>query len=180
MAPISPDPSEVLSTAYQEYARALLRHCCFRRFRQEDAEEIVQETFARTWEYLTAGKQIQNLKVFLYQVVNNLIVDRVRKRKGREEVSLDALQEIGFDIGQDRTEKLQRRLDMRTVLLKFRELERREHDLLVMRYIDELMPAEIAVIMDLPVNTVSVRLHRALKKLSSYLEYGGVRALGGA
>ena len=118
----------------------------------------------RTWEYLRAGKQVENMKTFLYRVANNLIVDEIRRRKRKEEVSLDALHEMGFDPGHDDVERLQERLDVWKTLL---EVEKpKEVDLLVMRYINGMRPSDIALATGLAPNTVAVRLHRIVKQLS--------------
>ena len=98
-------PTEIIASAHDKYAHSLFKHCCYRRFSHEDSEELVQEAFLNVWEYLKSGKKIENLKAFLYQVLNNLIVDKVRKGKLDRKISLDALQEQGFDL-EERDKKM--------------------------------------------------------------------------
>src|SRR5579863_136343 len=66
--------------AYQHYADAIYRHCYFRVYNKELAEDLTQETFIKTWKYITEGKEIKNLKAFLYKVAVNLIIDNSRKK----------------------------------------------------------------------------------------------------
>ena len=92
-----------ISDAYTQYAAALSKHCRYRMRDEQDADEVVQDTFINAYEYLSRGKKIDNVKVFLYSIANNLIVDWARRNKSRKqkELSLDALSENGFDIGGD-------------------------------------------------------------------------------
>src|SRR3989344_280465 len=85
--------------AYDEHADALFRHCLIRVRDREIAKDIVQETFSRTWKYLSEGKEVDYIRAFLYRVANNLIVDGSRKKKTS---SLDALmEEDGFEIADE-------------------------------------------------------------------------------
>ena len=67
--------------AYDEYSDALFRHCMIRVRDRDVAKDIVQETFSRTWLYLSEGKKVEYIRAFLYRVANNLIVDGARKKK---------------------------------------------------------------------------------------------------
>ena len=168
-------PADIIALAHDKYSHSLFKHCCYRRFSREDSEELVQEAFLSVWEYLDNGKEIENLKAFLYQVLNNLIVDRVRKGKLERKISLDALQEQGFDLEErdrkDETLKLQERFEARKILKALKDSgSKEEHDLLRMRYIHGLMPSDIASKTGVSSNTISVRLHRAIKKVTSFLD----------
>ena len=68
------DLQEGFLNAYDAYADAIYRHCFFRVFSKERAEELAQETFMKTWEYVARGNVIENYKAFLYRVTNNLII----------------------------------------------------------------------------------------------------------
>jgi RNA polymerase sigma factor (sigma-70 family) len=163
----------IISLAYDQYSDDLFRHCRYRRFEPEDAEEVVQEVFLSVWLYLKEGNDIENMRAFLYKVTNNLIVDRVRKRKIERKISLDEMQEKGIELKEPRNEvrSSQQRIDVRSLLQKlYSQGSMEDHKLLSMRYFDGLMPADIASRMGIAPNTISVRLHRALKKVSTFLE----------
>lgn len=166
-----------LETAYGVLAEDLYRHCRFRKLPKEDAEEIVQDTFVNACTYIRQGNSILNTRLFLFRVANNLIVDWARRRKVRieKEVSLDELQEHGFDVenGHDEAGHLRRRLSAKRILTASRKLNADDHALLKMRYIDGLMPADISSRIGVSPNVVSVRLHRALKGISSVIQHAG-------
>jgi len=152
---------------YDDLADPIFRHCFFRVSDREKAKDIMQETFTRTWEYLAKGETVKNLKAFVYRVANNLIIDSYRKKK---EDSLDRMQEDGFDIGVDEREKIMDMLSGREVIALMADLGDKYREVIVMRYIDDLMPREIAEIIGESENVISVRLHRGLRQLRDIIK----------
>lgn len=126
----------------------------------------MQETFLKAWEYLRSGQDVRNLRAFLYRVANNLIIDETRKRR---EQSLEALQESGFDPAGSSGEEITRGPDDRRVLETLGKLSKESRELVIMRYIDELKPRDIAQILGVAANTASVRIHRAMAELKELL-----------
>jgi RNA polymerase sigma-70 factor, ECF subfamily len=149
--------------AYDTYADAIFRHCYYRLFDRERARDIMQDTFMRAWEYMGKGEKVDNIRALLYRIANNLIIDYVRKKK---ETSLDAMQEDGFDPAtDDDMAHAAERLDGAQAVQALQQLDDSHREVLVMRYVNGLEPAEIAKITGESANTVSVRLHRGLRKL---------------
>jgi RNA polymerase sigma-70 factor, ECF subfamily len=159
--------SALIEEAYTNYADAIFRHCYFRLFQREKAKELMQETFLKALQYLQKGNTVENLRAFLYTTANHLIIDFVRKKS---ETSLDALLEDGFDptgAGDTGAEASLEHQQMQKILSS---LERDERQLITMRYIDELKPQEMANILNLSPNVISVRLHRAMLQLKKLLK----------
>lgn len=149
---------------YDAYADALFRHCYIRVRDREVAKDIVQETFTRTWQYLSSGKQVPHLRAFLYRVANNLIVDGVRRK---HTTSLDSMmEEDGFE---PRDESAKDPVDIpaaREALKLLDSLDELYRTAVTMRIIDELSPKEIARILGVSENVVSVRIHRGIERLA--------------
>jgi RNA polymerase sigma-70 factor (ECF subfamily) len=157
--------------AYDLYADAIFRHCAYRLLDRERGSDLMQDTFMRAWEYLSKGEKVDNMRAFLYRVANNLIVDSVRKKK---EMSLDKMmEEDGFEPGKDTTPDLHAKLEKDRIIEALTHLEETYREVLVLRYIDELPPAEIAQMLGVSANVVSVRIHRGLKQLRSVLQKHG-------
>ncbi len=152
--------------AYDAYSDAIFRHCYFRSFDRERGKDLMQETFMRVWQYLAKGGEVQNMRAFLYRVANNLLADEARKKK---EMSLDKLQEEGFDPGKDETPLMQSKIEHSRVMQSISHLDKSYRDMIVMRYVSELSPSEIAEVTGESANTVSVRIYRGLKQLRSFL-----------
>src|SRR3984957_6244515 len=80
--------------AHHDFEDGLNKHAYFKLNNHATGEDLVQDTFIKTWSYLVRGGKIDVMKAFLYHVLNNLIVDEYRKRKTS---SLDTLVEKGFE-----------------------------------------------------------------------------------
>ena len=160
---MSQENNQTMLAAYEAYADAIYRHCYFRVYNADLARDIMQETFCKTWAYMAEGKEVKNMKAFLYRVANNLIIDEARKKK---ESSLDELTEKGIVpnsiVTEDDTEK---RILTKEVLLLVNKLDESYQTVIIMRFIDELSPKEIAGILDTSENSVSVKIHRGIEKL---------------
>ena len=157
---------------YDEMADQLFRHCFFKVSNRELALDLVQETFARTWEYLSSGKEVNNIKGFLFKVANNLIIDEYRKKKV---VSLETLQEqSGFDAPVQDHKKTIFNVEVDTVLGYIKKLDEKYREVIMMRYINDYSPKEIATILGESENAVSVRINRGNKKVQEMLNGGNV------
>jgi RNA polymerase sigma-70 factor (ECF subfamily) len=161
-------PEQELADAYGKYADAIFRHCYFRVFDRERGKELMQETFMRAWTYIADGKKkkVENMRAFLYRIANNLIVDEVRKKK---ELSLDELQRNGWDPSYDGIEDMQKKVEQNKIFSMLQHVQKDYREVLIMRYIDGLTPADIAEILGESPNAISVRLHRGIKQLHGLL-----------
>jgi RNA polymerase sigma-70 factor (ECF subfamily) len=153
-------------TAYDELGDSLFRHSFFRVSNREVAIDMVQDTFIKTWQHIERGEEIQNLKAYLYHVMNNLIIDYYRKSKSG---SLEALLDDGFD-PRDETVDIERKAEISLVISSLDGLSDEDRKLIVFRHVDGLSILEIAEALDESENVISVRLHRAIKKLKEIIK----------
>lgn len=150
--------------AYDAYSESIYRHCFFRVWRKGRAEELLQETFLRLWVYLKEGNKVENVRALLYKIANNLIIDESRKKK---EESLDQILE-NSDRSEPRSndhQDIEKNVLIHEVLHQIQALGDEDRDLLVMRFVDDLDPKDIAEILNISANNVSVKINRALKNL---------------
>lgn len=153
---------------YDAHADAIYRHCYFRVFRKARAEELVQETFMKTWQYLMDGHTIDNPRAFLYRTATNLIIDDSRKKK---EASLDEMLEgeTQWEPSGDGHKDIEHEVLLREVLDEIKKLDPADREIITMRYVDEMGPAEIGEILGVSANNVSVRLNRAMTALKELM-----------
>ncbi len=154
---------------YDAHADALFRFAFYKLSDREKAKDVVQDTFVKVWEYMAADGEIGNMKALLYKIATNAIIDNYRKKK---EMSLDSLLEDGFDPN-DQAHSGNSIIDESEadlVIKAIHGLEDEDRTLLLMRYIDGLSVKEIALATGQRENTVSVRIHRALKTLKDVLK----------
>ena len=149
--------------AYDEYADEIFRFCAFTVKDRERARDLMQDTFTRTWAYVSAGNEIENLRAFLYKTARNLSINESVRSKP---LSLEALQEAGGYDPEDTHQRSPEEDAEAAVLLRhLGALDPEVQELLTLRYMNGLAVKEIGEILGLAPNTVSVRIHRAIEEL---------------
>ncbi len=146
---------------YDTHSDALFRYISSKMQDRERAKELLQDAFTKYWDYTRTGAELDNKRAFLYRIAHNLVIDDRRKKK--PDYSLDYMMEEGFDVKTD--SRAEAEIEASDVARHLEKLPANYKEVLVMRYIDDLEIPEIAEILNEAENTVSVRLHRAIKKL---------------
>lgn len=147
---------------------------------EDDAREVVQETFVRAWGSLGSFRGESSFLHWLFRIARNLIIDRARARKRRGETSLDApLDEGGATLGdrlqarQPGPEAVAERSEEQTLFRKaIAGLSEDHRSVFLLREWDGLPYEGIAVRLGINVGTVRSRLARAREAL--------LTAMGGA
>ncbi len=152
-----------LTTAYRDHEKGLNSRAFFKISDRTISEDLVQDTFIKTWSYLVKGGKIDTMKAFLYHILNNLIVDEYRKHKTS---SLDFLLEKGFEPSDDYSgHKLFNFLDGKAALLLIQQLPSTYHNVMHMKYVKDLSLQEISLITGQSKNAIAVQTYRGLEKL---------------
>ncbi|PIR85569.1 hypothetical protein COU15_00535 [Candidatus Kaiserbacteria bacterium CG10_big_fil_rev_8_21_14_0_10_45_20] len=152
----------VLTQAYNDYAKGMNSYAFFKSSNHETSDDLVQDTFMKTWSYLLKGGKIDLMKAFLYHVLNQLIIDEYRKHKT---TSLDVFIEKGYEPSFDRSESNVNVFDGKVAILLIEALPIKYRRVMKMRYAQGLSIKEIALITGQSKNTVAVQAHRGLLKL---------------
>ncbi len=163
-----PQLADAFSRAYHEFAQAIFRYCAFQTFDREEGKDLMQETFTKTWEYLAAGHDVDNVKPFLYRVAGNLVINRGKANKKKKTLSLEALQEAGFDPGADAPELKRDTVALAQLTQALAKIDESSRSAVILNYIEGYSPAEIAEMSGETANVISVRLNRAIKKLRAH------------
>ena len=170
------DFEQQFKDAFERYSDELFRHCSMRLSDRERALELTQDAFMRTWDYVRKGGEVRDLRPFLYQTLRNLIIDEYRKAKLH---SLDSMLEDAESgameamLPMDDTNTIEaamERLDAKEALKRVDELPELYREVILLRYVEGLSPKEIGTIVEESENVVSVRIHRALKKMRELLD----------
>jgi len=154
----------ILSKAHHDYDKMLNARAYFKLNDHAIGEDLVQDTFLKTWKYLLKGGKIDMMKAFLYHILNNLIIDEYRKNKTS---SLDFLMEKGFDISNENHERLFDIMDGKTAALLIDELPKKYQNVMRLKYLKDLTLQEISLITGQSKNTIAVQTYRGLEKLKA-------------
>ncbi len=165
---------------YRRYEKPVFRFAYRMVMSAADAEDLCQDTFLKV---ARAGRKYQatgKFKTWLFRIVLNLCHDRLRRRKFRAHLSLNApatedddetvqLQERICDPSSDPVERAEASEARALVQQAFTALPEPQRTVVVLREYHALKFAEIAEIMHCPVGTVKALNHRARQKLMERL-----------
>lgn len=134
-----------------------------------EAEDVAQEAMLRLWRAAPGWRAGEaQVATWLYRVVTNLCVDRLRARRRRPAAALEDAPEVA-DGGQgaeaglieaDRMAALQRALNA---------LPERQRQAVVLRHIEGFANPEIAVVMDIGIEAVESLTARGKRALAAIL-----------
>jgi RNA polymerase sigma-70 factor (ECF subfamily) len=153
-------------SAFDAYNDAIFRFCALKVSTREVAQDITQEVFMRYWQSLRKGEALQNERAFLYTIARHLVIDWYRKKK---DSSLDVLTEAGIDFAGDNSKSITDQAEVQEVLAVIQKLEEGDREVLLLRFVEGFSPKEIAEVLEESANVVSVRIHRALKKVQELI-----------
>jgi RNA polymerase sigma-70 factor (ECF subfamily) len=125
------------------------------------AEDIAQEAFLAAVRNLDRFDRRRPFGPWLHRIVVNRAIDWARMRALRPEAGGDALAGVAAPEPAE---------DAEGVLEAIRSLSPEHRAVIVLRYLLEYTPGEIAGLLDLPRGTVNSRLRRALDALGERLE----------
>jgi RNA polymerase sigma-70 factor, ECF subfamily len=129
------------------------------------AEDIAQESFLAAVRALDRFDRRRPFGPWLHRIVVNRAIDWGRARALRRELALDGVAEPAAVAevvrGGERTEELAGALS---------SLVPEQRAVIVLRYLLDYTPGEIAELLDLPRGTVNSRLRRGLDRLGGELE----------
>jgi RNA polymerase sigma-70 factor (ECF subfamily) len=128
------------------------------------AEELAQEVFLQLYRHLSSIKSAEHLRFWLRKVTTNRCIDSARAARTQTQVSLDDAPELIAPPSPLFDPALTGTLERHIAALP--ETPRM---IIILRYQEELEPAEIAEILEMPVNTVKSHLRRSLAILRGKL-----------
>jgi RNA polymerase sigma-70 factor (ECF subfamily) len=144
-----------------------------------DAEDLVQETFAKAYAAWDKFQQGTNLKAWLFRIMTNTHINLYNKRnKDQAKTALDDLEDWQVGSGESITSSTNRSAELEAldnlpakVIRDAMDQIPDEFRMVVYYAVVEGLPyAEIAEVMDTPVGTVMSRLHRGKKLLRTLLQ----------
>ena len=141
---------------------------------QADAEDVAQEAMMRVWKIAPEWRSGDaKVMTWLYRVVANLCLDRLRKVQS---TSLDAIDEP-IDPSPSAADDMQSNARLDALQAALIALPERQRQAMVLRHIEELANPEIADVMEISVEAVESLTSRGKRALTQILK-GRKTALG--
>jgi RNA polymerase sigma-70 factor (ECF subfamily) len=153
-------------------------------FNEDEAKDLVQETFMKSFRFISSFEQGTNAKAWLFRILKNSFINDFRK-KSKQPAKVD-YQEVENYYNSDDVDK-EITTDLRVDTLKgmlgdeitiaLNSLAVDFRTVIILCDLEGFTYEEMAKILDIPIGTVRSRLHRARnllkEKLSSYAKTMG-------
>jgi RNA polymerase sigma-70 factor, ECF subfamily len=144
---------------------------------REEAEDLVQETYARafrSWQSFTPGT---NMRAWLLRILTNLNTDRGRRvqrtppTQPLEESDYYLANKVASTAGEEALEQehVVQRMSQDSIVKALSEIPSQFRDVVVLVDIGDFTYADAAQILDVPIGTVMSRLHRGRRALEKRL-----------
>ena len=151
---------------------------------REEAEDLMQEAYARAFRSWHQYQPGTNLRAWLLRILTNLNIDRGRRvqrspdTQPLEEGDYFLYNKLESSISDDNPdeERVIERLSQNAVVEALAEVPHDFRDVIVLVDIGEFSYADAAQILDIPVGTVMSRLHRGRRVLKKNLAEKAVTA----
>lgn len=161
--------SSAFGLLYDRYHAQIYRFVYLKVSHREEAEDITHHVFLNAWQtiggYRDKGYPFSSL---LYQIARNKVIDHYRTKKNS--IDIEDLSETEIPRSEVTIEdSLHTRFQLATVKKALKQLKQEHQDIIIMRYVEDLTPSEVAKILKKPEATVRVLQHRAIKQLKALL-----------
>lgn len=132
------------------------------------AEDVCQEVFLRLFRAARSGgfSGEGNVRVWLFTIASNCVVDALRRGQRRPEVALDFERP---SLGIEPIDSAADREQLRSIENAMESLPPEQREVIEMKLMDGLSFSEIAEVLGCPITTVKSRMSYGLKKISSLI-----------
>ena len=151
----------------QRYQPRLLAFCRHMLGSQEDAEDVLQEVFAASFNAICADERPINARPWLYRIARNRCLNHLRRPQPAGQDSMDVFERDG---GTTTADTVHKREEFRHIVADVQELPETQRTALLLREIDALSYDQIAEAMDTTVPSVKSLLVRARVALAEASE----------
>jgi RNA polymerase sigma-70 factor (ECF subfamily) len=141
---------EAAVPALRRYAGALLRD-------RQDVDDLVHDCLVLALDRLHTRRGDAGMRAWLFAILHNLYVSRLRRKRARKDAALDVLNDDALAV-QSRQES---HLQVSDVMLAVQRLPVDFRTVLLLVAVEEFSYTEVAQVLDIPIGTVMSRLARA-------------------
>ena len=136
----------------------------------DDAQDTAQEAFVRVHRSLGSFRGDSEFGTWLYRIVTNLSMNRLRGKKSRARFEVRADESVdripapddGSEARYDQTAHIERALH---------ELPTLQRAVVMLRHLNGLSTRQVSSILNCSEGTVKTHLHRGLKKMRTMLDF---------
>jgi RNA polymerase sigma-70 factor (ECF subfamily) len=156
-----------------------MRRYATRFFREkEEITDLVQDVFIKVYTNIQSFDQSQRFSPWIYRIAHNEFVNKIAWKSIRHYVPIDTEDFIPQFAATENVMREAIKTDEKSIMEKYLgELDYKYKTPIIMFYYEDLSYDEISEIMQIPPNTVGVRIKRGKDRLKEIIEKKG-RSLG--
>ncbi len=155
---------------YDKYQPNIFRFIFLKVSRREEAEDLTHQVFLNAWQNIEAFEdQGLPLSSWLYKIARNKVIDYYRTKKSI--TSIENVSEDYFETSRDGgMETIGNKIEVEEIYRALKKLSPEYQEIIIMRFVEELSPREIAKITGKKNGAIRVLQFRALRRLKKILE----------
>ena len=152
---------KIFEKLYSDHSPELFRFCKFHLNNDEDAQDIVSESFIKLYEN-DDFHFINNKRAWLFKVSRNMIYNHTNKENAKEILYADDFEDE-VDLGIESFEKeVVNELTIEYLEKEMKKLDAVTSDIIIMKIWDSMSFKEIATIIEMSVDAVKKRFYRGI------------------
>jgi RNA polymerase sigma-70 factor, ECF subfamily len=157
--------SEAFSELYSRYVERIYNYVYYRTSNANDAEDLTARVFHRAYNHIKNYKEKgYPFSAWLYRIAHNLVANWYRDNKRKQEIPLD--DSLPLVSNKNLPEKSIIKMEEQEALMTaIKQLPLERQELLVLKFIEPLTNAEIAMIMGRSEGAIKSLYHRTLNSL---------------
>lgn len=168
---LSLDNPDYFSCLTRRYERKLLYYIKrLSKFRQEEAEDLLQDVFVKTYYNLNEFNPELKFSSWIYRIAHNQTVSEIRKKSVRPTISLEKEDIDKFEDVFDVVGEIDNSYDREKINEALSKLDEKYKEVLTLRFLEEKDYVEIADILKKPVSTVGNLIARGKKLFKTEYE----------
>ncbi len=146
---------------FERYRRPLLRYLTGLLSTPDDAEDLVQETYARLLQAQSLDSEESRIRGYIFKIATNLAYDRFREQRTRGiQVTYEESELLDGDLEPDRIVDFDQGLE--TIKQTLMEIRPRSRQVFLLRASEQLTYQEIAARLGISTRTVEREMRHAI------------------
>ena len=167
--------TNAFGTLVASYEKFIFNVACKMFSNSEDASDSAQEALIKAYKNIDKFDFNSSFSTWLYRITVNACIDEMRRRKGRESISIDAEdEESGLAVQIEDTslgaeERVIQNETVSEVRAAIDKLSEEHKTVIILRDLQDMTYEQVAQTLDLSIGTVKSRLARARKSLKDII-----------
>ena len=163
--------SSAFGLLYDTYEPRIYRFIYLKVSHREEAEDLTHQVFLESWRKIPEYQHLGfPFSAWLYRIARNEIIDYYRTKKTH--IALHVIQEEeqeGVKLETSLFEAVEQTISIEKIKAAIQKLKPLDQDIIILRFVEDLSPQEVALLVEKTPEAVRVLQHRAIKNLKSIL-----------